>query len=74
MEARFKYYEDLAESLDEKEKRAHEETHGGARRIIEGKRFLLLQQMCKDAGLRDRHLARDGVEGSQLVGMAERTG
>lgn len=44
------------------------------RRLVEGKRFLLLQELADRAGLPDKRLAADGFGGTPVVGVPERSG
>ncbi|CAE7029855.1 unnamed protein product [Symbiodinium sp. CCMP2592] len=44
------------------------------RKVMEGKNFLLFQEMLRDAGVEDPHLLRDMTQGFRLIGPLEPSG
>ena len=70
-EETFAYYESRLKQLDEEEAKCHESVPEAKRRLIKGKKFLLLQEMARDMGYKDDCLARLGISGTRLTGIGE---
>ena len=62
------HYTQRAQELESKEKLLHEQLSESRQRVVLGKRFLLLSEMARDAGIRDPELCRCQVVGTSLVG------
>ena len=69
VERMFEYYGFRAECLQEEEERLHAALDDDRRRIVEGKRFLLFEEMCNDAGIVGEDLTQLQLNGTSLVGQ-----
>ena len=68
-EEAFRHYEARSAELEASEKKCHDSVPAGKRELIAGKRFLLLQEMARDAGYTDESLAELGLGGTRLTGV-----
>ena len=71
--AAFDHYMRLAASLSNEEKSLHANLPRHCAHVMEGKKFLLFKQMCKDARIADPHLDADYVRGIDLAGRAHQS-
>lgn len=62
-----------AEQLSMEERKIHESMTDVAKRVVEGKRFLLLGELLREIGHQDGHLVEDLVRGMRITGDAELT-
>ena len=69
VEEMFGYYEWRARVVQHEEDCLHQTLEPGRQRIIKGKRFLLFEEMCRDAGLPEEHLTFLQLNGVPLVGQ-----
>ena len=58
-----RHYLDRAQQLDRREKELHRSMCPRVRKVMEGKRILLMQEMLQDIGCPDDRLAQDLVAG-----------
>lgn len=68
------YYKQRAAALQEEENLIHRQLDEDRQRIVEGKRFLLFEEMCKDAGILGENLHHLQLAGVNLTGEDGNTG
>ena len=70
-EETFAHYESRSSQLDAEEDRCHSGVPEPKRHLINGKKFILLQEMAREMGYDDDGLARLGIGGTRLTGIGE---
>eukprot|EP00971_Amphidinium_carterae_P024158 477039-Amphidinium_carterae.2 len=66
-------YERIAEELQEQEEEIKSAMPEWRRKLLSGKKILLLKRMMEDAGCRDEDLWKDLLSGFELVGSIGRS-
>ena len=69
-----RWYTDLAVKLQEEEQQLRNNLDPQVAAVLKGKRLMLFQKMCEDAGVQDRSLFQEFTEGFKLTGLMQESG